>query len=64
MWLLEVGGRGRGGRGGMGDLYGYAAYLMYKNLLCLDGWLAGWLAGPCLVYIYYHSLKGNFVVKR
>lgn len=36
----------------MGDLYGYAAYLMYRKLLCLDGWLAGWLAGPCLVYIY------------
>lgn len=32
------------------------------KLLCLAGWLAGWsLLG---IYIYYHSLKGDFVVKR
>lgn len=36
------------------------------KLLCLDGWLAGWLvfAWYIYIYIYYHSLKGDFVVKR
>lgn len=34
------------------------------KLLCLDDWLAGWLVLAWYIYIYYHSLKGGFVVKR
>lgn len=32
----------------------------------MDGWLAGWfLLGTYIyIYIYYHSLKGDFVVKK
>lgn len=43
---------------------------MYRELPCVDGWLAGWLVFAwyqVYIYIYlilYHSLKGDFVVKR
>lgn len=63
---MVVVGRREGKRRGGGIYMGMLYTLCIKTTV--PRWLAGWLAGLCLVYtyiyIYYHSLKGDFVVKR
>lgn len=41
--------------------------MLHMSKTTVLSWLAGWLAGFCLVYIYillYHSLRDDSVVKK